>query len=116
MNKKTGIKIALTAAAAFSALTLADGAQATMMNGQKANGNMQAERNSCKGSPRKGQEKCYGIAKKGMNSCATAKHKCAGLSKIDGDPNEWMTVQKGNCERIVGGSLTSMSSQTDDDA
>ena len=33
-------------------------------------------------------------------------HGCAGQAKTDGDNNEWITLPKGTCERIVGGSLT----------
>ncbi|OGT43749.1 MAG: hypothetical protein A3F13_08410 [Gammaproteobacteria bacterium RIFCSPHIGHO2_12_FULL_40_19] len=50
-------------------------------------------------------EKCYGIAKKAKNDCGTPKHACAAQSKSDGEKNDWMFVMKGNCDRIVGGSL-----------
>ncbi len=38
-----------------------------------------------------GKVKCYGIAKAGKNDCASAdgSHSCAGVAKIDNDPNEW---------------------------
>lgn len=51
-------------------------------------------------------EKCYGIVKKAKNDCGTPKHACAAQAKKSGDPSEWMFVMKGNCGRIVGGSLT----------
>lgn len=52
-------------------------------------------------------EKCYGVAKAGKNDCADAngKHACGGYSKTDGDPNEWVKVPSGLCEKLVGGSL-----------
>ena len=50
----------------------------------------------------KGKEKCYGIAKAGQNDCGTAKHACAGLGKVDNDPNEWKYVAKGTCEKMGG--------------
>jgi uncharacterized membrane protein len=50
-------------------------------------------------------EKCYGIAKAGKNDCAAGAHACSGQSKQDGGAKEWLTVPKGTCERIVGGSL-----------
>lgn len=50
-------------------------------------------------------EKCYGIVKKAKNDCGTSKHACAAQAKTNGDKNEWMFVMKGNCKRIVGGSL-----------
>jgi uncharacterized membrane protein len=52
-----------------------------------------------------GTEKCYGVAKAGKNDCAGPRHVCAGLAKTDGNPDEWLAVPKGTCERIVGGSL-----------
>lgn len=48
-------------------------------------------------------EKCQGIVKAGMNDCGTSKHACAGLAKVDSDPEEWIKVPEGTCEKIVGG-------------
>ena len=51
-------------------------------------------------------EHCYGIAKAGQNDCAsTGNNSCGGTSLLDGDPNAWVYVPTGYCERIVGGSL-----------
>ena len=50
-----------------------------------------------------GMEKCQGIAKKGMNDCGTSKHSCAGQATVDGDPEEWLYMPKGTCDKIVGG-------------
>lgn len=56
-------------------------------------------------------EKCYGIAKAGKNDCAsTGNNSCAGTSKLSGDPNAWIFVPAGYCERIVGASKTPKSS------
>jgi uncharacterized membrane protein len=51
-------------------------------------------------------EKCYGVSKAGKNDCAGAGHACAGQSKTDRAPTEWIKLPKGTCERLVGGSLT----------
>lgn len=48
-------------------------------------------------------EKCYGIVKKGMNDCGTAKHTCQAQAAKDNDPNEWIFVPTGTCNKIVGG-------------
>lgn len=50
------------------------------------------------------KEKCYGIAKAGQNDCggASAKHSCAGQSKMDNDPNDWKFVAKGTCMQMGG--------------
>jgi len=55
-------------------------------------------------------EKCYGIAKAGKNDCAAGPGTtCAGTSTKDAQGNAWMYVMKGNCAKIVGGSLTGKS-------
>lgn len=50
-------------------------------------------------------ERCAGIVKTGMNDCATSQHGCAGQAKEDYDPDEWISVPKGTCEKIAGGSI-----------
>jgi len=52
-------------------------------------------------------EKCFGIAKAGKNDCQTATSSCAGTSKKDAAHDAWLSVPKGTCEKIAGGSLTS---------
>jgi uncharacterized membrane protein len=52
------------------------------------------------------QEKCYGVAKAGKNDCAGTAHACAGQAKTSGDANEFISLPKGTCERLSGGSLT----------
>ncbi|MDJ0891616.1 MAG: DUF2282 domain-containing protein [Gammaproteobacteria bacterium] len=52
-----------------------------------------------------GFEKCAGIVKTGMNDCGTSKHACAGQAKKDYDPEEWIYLPKGTCEKIAGSRL-----------
>jgi len=52
-----------------------------------------------------GFEKCMGIVKAGMNDCGTSKHNCGGVAKTDSDPEEWIYVPEGTCEKIVGGKI-----------
>lgn len=49
-------------------------------------------------------EKCYGIAKAGQNDCSSlnGSHSCAGLAKVDKDPNEWKKVPAGTCTKMGG--------------
>ena len=54
---------------------------------------------------KEGYEKCQGIAKAGQNDCGANGHSCAGQAAVDGDPNEWVYVPEGTCEKIVGGVL-----------
>jgi len=55
----------------------------------------------------KAWEKCAGISKAGMNDCGSldGAHDCSGLAKADNDPNEWIYVPKGTCEKITGGKV-----------
>lgn len=57
-------------------------------------------------------EKCYGIVKKGKNDCGTPKHACAAQGTQSASKGEWMYVMKGNCDRIVGGSLKPAAANT----
>ena len=56
--------------------------------------------------PRYTPEKCYGVAAKGQNDCGTASHSCAGESTKANDPDEWIYLPAGTCQKIQGGSLT----------
>ncbi len=55
-----------------------------------------------------GMEKCYGVVKAGKNDCASKanKHSCATMAKADSDPNEWIKVPNGLCNKLVGGSTS----------
>lgn len=48
-------------------------------------------------------EKCYGVAKAGQNDCQTDHSSCAGTAKKDNQPDAWIAVPKGTCQKIVGG-------------
>jgi len=51
-------------------------------------------------------EKCYGVAKAGMNDCGSKKagHSCAGQASRNGDPNDFVALPKGTCDKIANGS------------
>jgi len=51
-------------------------------------------------------EKCAGVVKAGKNDCGTSKSACAGTSTADRDPEAWILVPAGTCERIAGGKVT----------
>jgi uncharacterized membrane protein len=53
------------------------------------------------------REKCMGIAKAGLNDCGTSTHSCAGQASADNDPEEWIYLPKGTCDKIVGASIKS---------
>lgn len=54
---------------------------------------------------KEGFEKCAGIVKAGLNDCGTSAHACAGQAKVDNDPEEWIYVPAGTCEKIAGGTV-----------
>lgn len=49
-------------------------------------------------------EKCYGVARAGQNDCFSTSHQCGGTADVDRDPDAWIYVPAGVCEKIVGGS------------
>ncbi len=50
------------------------------------------------------KESCFGIAKAGHNDCANkmGTHSCAGQAKKDNDPNDFVKVAAGTCEKMGG--------------
>ncbi len=55
-------------------------------------------------------EKCFGVAKAGMNDCSSNKsaHSCAGQATKNNDPQDFVAVPKGTCNKIAGGMLKAM--------
>ena len=51
------------------------------------------------------KEKCYGVVKAGKNDCAGTGHSCQGQAKADSDPNEFIVLPAGTCDRLAGGIL-----------
>ena len=62
---------------------------------------------------KEGMEKCAGIVKAEMNDCGANGHACAGQAKVDNDPNEWIYVPEGTCEKIVGGRVVKKKKKAD---
>jgi len=50
-------------------------------------------------------EKCYGVVKAGKNDCAGPGHTCQGQAKADADPNAFILVPAGTCDRLSGGEV-----------
>jgi uncharacterized membrane protein len=48
-------------------------------------------------------EKCYGVAARGKNDCAEGQHSCVGQATRDRDPQSFVLVPKGDCQKIAGG-------------
>jgi uncharacterized membrane protein len=58
-------------------------------------------------------EKCASIVKAGKNDCGTSKHDCSGNAKVDNDPEEWIYVPVGTCDKIVGAKLVAEKPKAD---
>jgi uncharacterized membrane protein len=52
-------------------------------------------------------EKCYGVAARGKNDCAEGAHSCVGQSTRDRDPESFVLVPKGDCQKLAGGKMQS---------
>ena len=92
MTKQTTLRLAIT-----SVLALSGAAFATSV--------MAADENA-------DNEQCAGIIKAGKNDCATATNACHGHVEVDANPNAWIYVPKGTCERLVGGRVVQVTDPT----
>jgi uncharacterized membrane protein len=50
-------------------------------------------------------EQCFGVAKAGKNDCKAGAHDCAGKSTVDSDPQSFVLLPVGTCEKIAGGGM-----------
>jgi len=47
-------------------------------------------------------EQCAGIIKAGKNDCATSTNACHGHVTTDSNPEAWVYLPQGTCDRLVG--------------
>lgn len=59
-----------------------------------------------------GMEQCAGIIKAGKNDCATATNACHGHVTTDANPEAWVYLPTGTCDRLVGGHVVSVKDPT----
>lgn len=109
-SKKLLIDAAITGMLAFglSAVAIADEAKTAETTAKQETSTTAA--NACEtkktDEPKKAEtERCAGIVKAGMNNCGTSQHACAGMAKEDYDPEEWITLPKGTCDKIAGSTI-----------
>lgn len=50
--------------------------------------------------------KCYGVNAANKNDCQSPGHSCAGQDAKARDPNAFVAVPAGLCEKLAGGSTT----------
>jgi uncharacterized membrane protein len=48
-------------------------------------------------------EMCFGVAARGKNDCAMGAHSCVGQATRDHDPESFVLLPKGDCQKIAGG-------------
>lgn len=48
------------------------------------------------------REQCAGVIKAGKNDCATSTNACHGHVTTDANPEAWIYVPTGTCDKIVG--------------
>lgn len=48
-------------------------------------------------------EKCYGVAARAKNDCAEGQHSCVGQATRDREPDSFVLVPKGDCQKLAGG-------------
>ena len=104
MNKKLSTSILSTIALSALLLTACGGSDDAKKADTKS-ASTDATAMDSKMGAKASMEKCTGIVKTGQNDCGTSKHACAGMSKSDGDAEEWVYLPKGTCEKIPGGKV-----------
>jgi Predicted integral membrane protein len=92
MNSHNLLKTALISALTLGVASIATAAPAGA-GADAAKGNM-------------GMTKCYGINAAHKNDCKSVGHSCAGQDSKARDPNAFVAVPAGLCEKIDGGSTT----------
>lgn len=128
VSKKT-VNTLLASAVALTVAGAGGIAAADTMSAPANPNLLKVEQNGCQGkngcegkmdeahadTPKK--EKCYGVVKAGNNDCGSADgaHSCAGQAAADNDPNEWVAVPAGLCDKLAGGTTEPNSGGADAD-
>jgi uncharacterized membrane protein len=58
------------------------------------------------------QEQCAGVIKAGKNDCATSANACHSHVKTDNNPEAWIYLPTGTCEKIVGARVVKVADPT----
>ena len=93
MNSQNLLKTALIGALTLGVASIATAAPAPAGAGAMKGGAM-------------GMTKCYGINAAHKNDCKSVGHSCAGQDSKARDPNAFVAVPAGLCEKIDGGSTS----------
>ncbi|MCD6042479.1 MAG: hypothetical protein K0R40_2082 [Burkholderiales bacterium] len=52
-------------------------------------------------------EMCFGVAARGKNDCAEGQHSCVGQATRDREPDSFVLLPKGDCQKLAGGKTKS---------
>jgi uncharacterized membrane protein len=55
-----------------------------------------------------GDEKCAGVIKAGRNDCSTSKNACHSHVTVDADPEAWIWVPRGTCDKIANAHVSTV--------
>ena len=58
------------------------------------------------------KEQCAGVVKAGMNDCATNSNACHGHVETSGNPEAWIYLPTGTCEKIAGARVVTVKDPT----
>jgi uncharacterized membrane protein len=104
------MKRSLATATLAAALGLALGAPVTTAQAQqkKADKPMTKEQKmTMERMVKNNLEMCFGVAARGKNDCAEGQHSCVGQATRDRDPESFVLVPKGDCQKLAGGKTKS---------
>ena len=92
--------LATTTLAAAIGLALAGSAQAAAQGGKPMT---KEQQQTMERMVKNNLEMCYGVAARGKNDCAEGAHSCVGQATRDRDPESFVLLPKGDCQKIAGG-------------
>ncbi len=101
MDRRFFAASVLTAAVGIAAAAIPAAAQQPMSQDQM----MKMKQSNGERAKKNHLVACYGINAVGRNDCAAGVHSCAGQATMARDPNSFVLVPAGDCEKIDGGKL-----------
>ncbi|MGH7121330.1 MAG: BufA1 family periplasmic bufferin-type metallophore [Acetobacteraceae bacterium] len=104
MDRRTFATSVLGSAVGLAALAATHGANAQMMK-LPPGANMKVVEANMALAKKYHLVACYGVNAVGRNDCAAGAHSCAGQATIAHDPNSFVLLPAGDCQKIAGGSL-----------
>jgi uncharacterized membrane protein len=109
MNSTQLLKAALAGALTIGGATVAMAAAAPAQQMQMTPAQMQMQQKRMMAMVKKNHmQLCYGVNAAYKNDCKSPGHSCAGQDSHARDPNAFVAMPKGLCEKVAGGTVKSM--------